>query len=137
LIDRNGELHAFLYREVRSDESLHIILFLASQPAQGKSLEAIRERIARTDETVNPSVAAKRIEIRLRELIEKDLVVLDAATGMYRYASGNPNDAKVKALLALSEAERATAARMIYVVPRLSGPEAFAEAFNWPKSGAR
>jgi hypothetical protein len=137
LIDRNGDLHRFLYSELASDEAMQIVLHLAADPHNGHSLDSIRRGLPPpTDDEVTVPIIIKRLEIRLRELIARGLAALDPADGLYRYAAGNSNDGLVRRLLQMTDGERDTAARMIYIVPRLSGAAAFAEAFNWPKGSS-
>jgi hypothetical protein len=133
LIDRNGDLHRFLYSELASDEAMQIVLHLAADPHNGHSLDSIRQGLPPSDDEVTVPIMIKRLEIRLRDLIARGLAALDAQNGLYRYVPDNRHDDLVRQILEMPAGERDDAARMIYIVPRLSGAAAFADAFNWPK----
>lgn len=132
MLERNGELHRFLHREIGSDEALSILLFLASNPSGAWRVDDIRDRLGIQEDATATSVAVmtKRLELRLEALIEKRLVQRDHRNSTYRYSPDRPaSDALVQQLLKLSAAERQDAGSLIYIAPR-SGAFAFAGAFS-------
>ncbi|MGZ7032649.1 MAG: hypothetical protein ACXVIJ_11835 [Thermoanaerobaculia bacterium] len=132
MLERNGELHRFLHREIGSDEALSILLLLASNPSGAWRVDDIRDQLGiQEDATVtSAAVMTKRLELRLEALIEKRLVQRDHRNLTYRYSPDLPaSGALVQQLLKLSAAERQDAGRLIYIAPR-SGALAFADAFS-------
>ena len=128
----NGELHRFLHSEIASEEALDVLLFLFRNRQHAWSAEEIRDRlrIAGDATATSSAIATRRIELRLVHLAQKQLVRMTAGASTYRYeASDGKTDAMIAELAAMSEDDRAAAARLIYLRPR-SGADAFADAFG-------
>ncbi len=129
MIERDGELHRFLYRDIASEEALKIILFLYRNQTNGWSAADLRAKLAIENDSTALPVVVKRIELRLNDLCERGLVQRDVHDGLYRYATTDPKQERnVAQIAALGDGELAAAERLMYQRPR-TGAAAFADAF--------
>jgi hypothetical protein len=131
MFERNGELHRFLHRDVGSDESLRILLYLATNADLSLAVDDIRTHVHVADDPTSVAIATKRVELRLEALIEKRLVRRDMRAQTYQYAPDHDGSGHlVEQILKADGNGRDEMARMIYTPPRVAAAAAFADAFS-------